>query len=90
MKSGFKRWLSVVWVPDAVLVDSRDNTLEFDKGEPTDHLTDVPTAVRWLQEHELLHREMVDPLLDQYHEDDTGGPVLSPFASQSGVRRPGS
>ncbi len=56
----------------ASLGDALDfvNTLEFDKGESDEHLTDVPTAVRWLQEHALLHREMVDALLERYEGED--------------------
>jgi len=56
----------------ASLGDALDfvNTLEFDKGLPDEHLTDVPTAVVWLQEHALLHREMVGPLLERYQGED--------------------
>jgi len=56
----------------ASLGDALDfvNTLEYDKGESEEHLTDVPTAVLWLQEHALLHREMVGALLDRYQDKD--------------------
>ena len=56
----------------ASLGDALDfvNTLEYDKGLPDEHLTDVPTAVLWLQEHALLHREMVGPLLERYKGGD--------------------
>jgi len=56
----------------ASLGDALDfvNTLEYDKGESEEHLTDVPTAVLWLQEHALLHREMVGTLLDRYQGED--------------------
>ncbi|MGI8928487.1 MAG: CGNR zinc finger domain-containing protein [Candidatus Limnocylindrales bacterium] len=56
----------------ASLGDALDfvNTLEYDKGSPDEHLTDVPTAVLWLQEHALLHREMVGPLLERYKGED--------------------
>jgi len=56
----------------ASLGDALDfvNTLEYDKGSPDEHLTDVPTAVLWLQEHALLHREMVGPLLERYTGED--------------------
>lgn len=56
----------------ASLGDALDfvNTLEYDKGESEEHLTDVPTAVAWLQEHALLHRDMAGPLLDRYQGED--------------------
>ena len=54
----------------ASLGDALDfvNTLEYDKGVPDDYLKDVPTAVSWLQDHALLHREMVDDLLTKYDD----------------------
>jgi predicted RNA-binding Zn ribbon-like protein len=62
----------------ASLGDALDfiNTYHWDKGEGHDHLTDIPTAVDWLQEHELLHREMVEPLRERYAGDGEDGPVL--------------
>jgi predicted RNA-binding Zn ribbon-like protein len=49
----------------AALSDGLDfvNTLSYDKGETTEGLRDAPTAVRWLQRHALLHREMADAIL---------------------------
>ncbi len=52
------------------------NTLAYDKGQPHERLTDVATAVPWLQGHELLHREMVDALLAQYTDDPDGAEKL--------------
>ena len=62
----------------ASLEDALDfvNTYHWDKGEGHDHLTDIPVAVQWLQEHALLHREMVPPLLDRYGEDGEDSLVL--------------
>jgi predicted RNA-binding Zn ribbon-like protein len=56
----------------ASLGDALDfiNTLEYDKGEPYEHLTDVPTTVQWLQRHELLHKEMVTDLIGRYEYED--------------------
>src|SRR6187551_1747148 len=56
----------------ASLGDALDfiNTLEYDKGEAYEHLTDVPTTVQWLQRHELLHKEMVSDLVDRYEHED--------------------
>jgi predicted RNA-binding Zn ribbon-like protein len=56
----------------ASLGDALDfiNTLEYDKGEPYEHLTDVATTVQWLQRHELLHKEMVSDLIERYEHED--------------------
>jgi predicted RNA-binding Zn ribbon-like protein len=56
----------------ASLGDALDfvNTLEHDKGLSDEHLTDVPTAVLLLQDHALLHRDMVCPLLERYQGED--------------------
>jgi predicted RNA-binding Zn ribbon-like protein len=61
----------------ASLGDALDfiNTLWQDKGESLDGLTDVPTTVHWLQQHELLHKEMVKDLIDRYEREDAQ-PVL--------------
>lgn len=49
----------------ASLADGLDfvNTLAYDKGLPEERLTDVQTAIDWLQGHALLHREMVRRIL---------------------------
>jgi predicted RNA-binding Zn ribbon-like protein len=62
----------------ASLEDALDfvNTYHWDKGEGHDHLTDIPVAVQWLQEHALLHREMVGPLLERFGADPDDSPVL--------------
>jgi predicted RNA-binding Zn ribbon-like protein len=62
----------------ASLEDALDfvNTLEFEKGQPHDHLTDSPTAVHWLQEHALLHREMVPALIERYGDDENDGLLM--------------
>ncbi len=62
----------------ASLEDALDfvNTWHWEKGEGHDHLTDIPTAVEWLQEHQLLHREMVEPLIERYAEEGDEPPVL--------------
>ena len=62
----------------ASLDDALDfvNTVEFEKGVPHDHLTDMPTAVHWLQDHALLHREMVTALIDRYAGDEDDGPLM--------------
>ena len=41
-----------------------------------DYLKDVPTAVHWLQDHALLHREMVEDLLTKYETED-GTPLMN-------------
>ena len=62
----------------ASLGDALDfvNTLEFDKGESEEHLTDVPTAVLWLQQHALLHHEMVTSLLERYEAEEDQAPLM--------------
>jgi predicted RNA-binding Zn ribbon-like protein len=49
----------------ASLADGLDfvNTLSYDKDVTHERLTDAPTAVSWLQNHALLHQEMVDAIL---------------------------
>jgi predicted RNA-binding Zn ribbon-like protein len=42
------------------------NTLEYEKGQPVDHLEDVEQALGWFQEHDLLHREMLDEQLGRF------------------------
>ena len=63
----------------ASLEDALDfvNTYHWDKGDGHDHLTDIPVAVQWMQEHELLHREMVQPLIERFGDDGDEGPVLN-------------
>jgi predicted RNA-binding Zn ribbon-like protein len=55
----------------ASLEDALDfvNTLEYEKGQPHDHLADIATAVPWLQQHELLHRETAATLLTDCARD---------------------
>ena len=56
----------------ASLADGLDfvNTLEQQRGGVwTDHLDSLETAVRWLADHELLHREMVDAQLGRAADD---------------------
>ncbi|HEY7598584.1 MAG TPA: CGNR zinc finger domain-containing protein [Candidatus Limnocylindrales bacterium] len=42
------------------------NTLELTRDGPRDELADLPTALRWLQAHELLHRPTLDALLARH------------------------
>ena len=73
----------------ASLEDALDfvNTYEFDKGDGHEHLTDIPTAVDWLQKHQLLHREMVDPLIERYSEAGEDPVVLSRIKKVRGALR---
>jgi predicted RNA-binding Zn ribbon-like protein len=45
------------------------NTLSYDKGQPYDGLTDAQTAINWLQQHDLLHQEMVNDMLAETTAD---------------------
>jgi predicted RNA-binding Zn ribbon-like protein len=55
----------------AALQDGLDfiNTLVHARQGDTDRLDDFPTAVRWLREHDLLHREMVEVHLQAHAAD---------------------
>ncbi|MDQ3937714.1 MAG: CGNR zinc finger domain-containing protein [Chloroflexota bacterium] len=57
----------------AALQDGLDfvNTLEHGRAGDTEHLDSFPRAVRWLSEHDLLHREMVDEQLRLHAQDET-------------------
>jgi len=64
----------------ASLEDGLDfvNTLEFERGEPVDNLVDVATAVRWLEEHALLHRESASTIIaDAESDGSTAERVMS-------------
>jgi predicted RNA-binding Zn ribbon-like protein len=46
------------------------NTLEYDKGEPTEELNDQQAAIRWFEEHALLHTKTADRLVEELDGDD--------------------
>jgi len=56
----------------ASLEDGLDfvNTLEFSKGEPTDSLRHPSDALRWLEEHELMHHDSALVVLDETSTDE--------------------
>ncbi len=56
----------------ATLEDGLDfvNTLNFDKGEPTERMPDIDTAVSWLADHELLHAGMAEDVLSAAREEE--------------------
>jgi predicted RNA-binding Zn ribbon-like protein len=58
----------------ASLDDALDfvNTLELQRDGALDRLADAETALRWLEQHELLHRETLDRLLAANANDDDG------------------
>lgn len=62
----------------ASLEDGLDfvNTLEYERGKAVDDLVDAPTAVRWLQEHELLHRETAGGIIAAAQKDESGAERL--------------
>lgn len=45
------------------------NTLEFQKGQPVDHLESLRTALAWLFRNDLLHRHMLEDELRRSRED---------------------
>src|SRR3954470_8265342 len=48
------------------------NTLEYQKGEPVDHLDSPRETVRWLFANDLLHRYMVKAELERVEQDPEG------------------
>jgi len=56
----------------AALGDGLDfvNTLEYTRGQPVDALNDATTAIRWFQEHSLLHTQTADRLVAEHRDDD--------------------
>ncbi|HUG48467.1 MAG TPA: CGNR zinc finger domain-containing protein [Candidatus Limnocylindria bacterium] len=63
----------------AALQDGLDfvNTLWNTKPAPREDLPDLPSAVRWFDEYDLLHREMVREQLERHsHDDASSQPVL--------------
>jgi predicted RNA-binding Zn ribbon-like protein len=56
----------------ASLEDGLDfvNTLEYERGEPVDNLVDAATAVRWLEDHALLHRESAGAIVADAKVDE--------------------
>jgi len=53
------------------------NTLEYDKGQPTEELVDPEGAIRWFQEHALLHRNTADQLVaDTGHDEEAATRLL--------------
>jgi predicted RNA-binding Zn ribbon-like protein len=53
---------------------SLQDSLDFvnTRGTSVDRLADLGAALRWLHDHELLHREMVDQQLERYADDPAG------------------
>ncbi|HEX5466092.1 MAG TPA: CGNR zinc finger domain-containing protein [Candidatus Limnocylindrales bacterium] len=51
----------------AALQDGLDfvNTLELEKGQPIDRLPDLPAALGWLREHDLIHPEAMAAEIDR-------------------------
>ena len=47
------------------------NTLEYDRGRVKEHLPTLDTALAWLFDHDLLHREMRDDLTARLAGDPT-------------------
>lgn len=56
----------------AALDDGLDfvNTLGNNSGGSTEHLPDIESAVHWFDEHQLLHRRMVNEQLRRYESDE--------------------
>jgi predicted RNA-binding Zn ribbon-like protein len=46
------------------------NTLEYDRGRELDHLATLESALAWLFDHGLLHRQMRDELVTRLADDE--------------------
>jgi predicted RNA-binding Zn ribbon-like protein len=49
------------------------NTLEYERGQPIDHLDSYATALHWFREHDLLHADMLETELARDRLDPDGG-----------------
>jgi predicted RNA-binding Zn ribbon-like protein len=49
------------------------NTLEYSKGLPDDHFDSVETALGWLYDHDLFHRDMLERELARLADDPASG-----------------
>jgi len=58
----------------ATLEDGLDfvNTLEHERGRLVEHLPTMATALDWLREHDLLHDEAHDELVERFGDDEEG------------------
>lgn len=56
----------------ATLEDGLDfvNTLERERGRSADHLASIGAALEWLREHDLLHVEAHDELVERFGNDE--------------------
>ncbi|HSH21163.1 MAG TPA: ABATE domain-containing protein, partial [Candidatus Caenarcaniphilales bacterium] len=64
------------------------NTLEQERQVWVDHLDSLPTAVRWLADHDLLHREMVEAQLSAAEGDEkVRGQTLAKIRTVRGALR---
>lgn len=49
------------------------NTLEYSRGQPEEHLTDVDVALRWFLDHDLMHRSALVSESQRFSEDPAAG-----------------
>src|SRR3954454_19451045 len=62
----------------ASLADGLDfvNTLEYSKGLPHEHFTDATAAVKWFQQHALLHSDAAAALSSEVTSDEAAERLL--------------
>lgn len=63
------------------------NTLSYNKSDVYEHLTDALTAVTWLQQHALLHKEMADAILAEAADADGEERLLARIRRVRGALR---
>jgi predicted RNA-binding Zn ribbon-like protein len=49
------------------------NTVEYERGQPVDHLDSYVAALQWFSEHDLLHADMLEAELDRNEADPGAG-----------------
>jgi predicted RNA-binding Zn ribbon-like protein len=73
----------------ASLADGLDfvNTLEYSKGLPHEHFTDASVAVKWFQQHALLHSDAAAALSSEVTSDEAAERLLQRIQKTRGALR---
>jgi predicted RNA-binding Zn ribbon-like protein len=73
----------------ASLADGLDfvNTLEYSKGLPDEHFTNAAVAVKWFQQHALLHSDAAAALSSEVTSDEAAERLLQRIQKTRGALR---
>src|SRR3954447_12357042 len=73
----------------ASLADGLDfvNTLEYSKGLPEEHFTDAAIAVKWFQQHALLHSDAAAELSSEVTSEEAAERLLQRIQKTRGALR---